>query len=92
MASQEQAHKESLVKIELMEKRTEAARKQSETIIELESELSKRREQEEISEEAMEFLRNNVETMAKEIVKLRAVGAPAAGTPLFPSFFSLSLI
>jgi dynactin 1 len=71
---------ESSVKIELMERRMEAAKKQAEAVTELESLLGKAQKQEKYYVEAMEQLQSEFDALAKENTKLKAASnAPEKG-------------
>jgi dynactin 1 len=63
---------ESSVKIELMERRMEAVKKQAEAVIELETLLGKAQKQEKYYVEAMEQLQTEFDVLAKENSKLKA--------------------
>ncbi|GLB43572.1 putative dynein associated protein [Lyophyllum shimeji] len=84
LKTKDQSIQESSVKIELMERRMEAAKKQADTIADLESELSKARRQERAYEEAMEQLQADLDTLEQDNAKLKALTAgqerQAAGT------------
>jgi dynactin 1 len=71
----DQAIQESSVKIELMERRLEAVKKQADTIIELENELVKARKQERAYEEAMEQLHADLDALDKENGRLQTLTA-----------------
>lgn len=66
---------ESSVKIELMERRLEAVKKQADTIVELENELIKARKQERAYEEAMEQLHADLDALDKENGRLQTLTA-----------------
>lgn len=71
---------ESSVKIELMERRMEAAKKQAEAVTELEGLLGKAQKQEKYYVEAMEQLQSEFDALAKENSKLKsASNAPEKG-------------
>ena len=59
-----------------MERRMEASKKQSDTIIELEIELSKGRKQERAYEEAMEQLQADLDALEQDNAKLKTMAAP----------------
>ncbi|KAI0307655.1 dynein associated protein-domain-containing protein [Multifurca ochricompacta] len=63
---------ESTVKIELMERRMEAVKKQAEAVSELEGLLGKAQKQEKYYVEAMEQLQSEFDILAKENIKLKA--------------------
>ncbi|CDO76476.1 hypothetical protein BN946_scf184615.g2 [Trametes cinnabarina] len=69
----EQAIQEMNVKVELMERRMEAAKKQADTITDLENELSKARKQERAYEEAMEQLQADLDALEQDNAKLKAL-------------------
>jgi len=73
--SKDQAIQESSVKIELMERRLEAVKKQADAIIELENELVKARKQERAYEEAMEQLHADLDALDKENARLQTLTA-----------------
>ncbi|GAA5998800.1 hypothetical protein JCM5350_006650 [Sporobolomyces pararoseus] len=75
MRAKEQAHQESAVKIEHMEKRLESVKKQADVLAQLESELAKSRKQERTYEEANEVLQKDLDTMEQELGKLRQSAA-----------------
>jgi seryl-tRNA synthetase len=68
----DQSIQETGVKIELMERRLEASRKQADMISELEGEIAKARKQESAYEEAMEQLQSDLDTLEKDNAKLKA--------------------
>ncbi|KAG6380679.1 dynein associated protein-domain-containing protein [Boletus reticuloceps] len=76
LKSRDQTNQESAVKIELMERRMEASKKQSDTITELEVELSKARKQERAYEEAMEQLQADLDALEQDNAKLKTMAAP----------------
>lgn len=63
---------ESSVKIELMERRMEAVKKQAEAVTELETLLGKAQKQEKYYMEAMEQLQSEFDALAKDNSKLKA--------------------
>ncbi|KAF9011292.1 dynactin [Cyathus striatus] len=71
----DQTMQESGVKIELMERRMEAVKKQADTIVELENELGKARRHETEYEEAMEQLQTELDALQQDNNRLRAAGA-----------------
>lgn len=75
LKTKEQNLQESSVKIELMDRRMEAAKKQADAIVDLESELSKARKQERSYEEAMEQLQADLDVLEQDNVKLKALAA-----------------
>ncbi|KAF8346896.1 dynactin [Amanita rubescens] len=74
LKTKDQAIQESTVKIELMGRRMEAVKKQADTILDLESELSKARKQERAYEEAMELLQSDLDVFEQENARLKAAG------------------
>lgn len=75
LKTKDQNIQESSVKIELMDRRMEAAKKQADAIVDLESELSKARKQERSYEEAMEQLQADLDVLEQDNVKLKAIAA-----------------
>ncbi|TFK42165.1 dynactin [Crucibulum laeve] len=75
LKTKDQSIQESAVKIELMERRMEAVKKQADTIVELENELSKARKQERAYEEAMEQLQADLDTLEQDNAKLKTMTA-----------------
>ncbi|KAF5385085.1 hypothetical protein D9615_001067 [Tricholomella constricta] len=75
LKTKDQSIQESGVKIELMERRMEAVKKQADTIVDLENELSKARRQERAYEEAMEQLQADLDTLEQDNAKLKALTA-----------------
>jgi hypothetical protein len=73
LKTKDQNIQESVVKIELMERRMEAAKKQADTILDLEGELSKARKQERAYEEAMEQLQADLDSLEQDNAKLKAL-------------------
>ncbi|KAF5355284.1 hypothetical protein D9758_006088 [Tetrapyrgos nigripes] len=63
------------VKAELMERRMEAAKKQGDTIVDLENELVKARKQERSYEEALEQLQADLDVLEQENTKLKTLTA-----------------
>jgi dynactin 1 len=87
LKTKDQSIQESTVKIELMERRMEAAKKQAEAILDLEAELSKARKQERAYEEAMEQLQADLDALEQDNAKLKTltVGQERQGEFLFLS-------
>lgn len=83
LKSRDQIIQESTVKIELMERRMEASKKQSDTIVELEFELSKARKQERAYEEAMEQLQADLDALEQDNAKLKTMAAPERQGTIF---------
>ncbi|BGP20858.1 hypothetical protein JCM10213v2_009023 [Rhodosporidiobolus nylandii] len=77
MRTKEQTYQESAVKIELMEKRMEGVKKQTEVLVQLEADLAKSRKQERTYEEANEVLQRDLDKMEQELTKLRQTAAAA---------------
>lgn len=75
--SKDQHIQEAGVKIELMERRIEAAKKQTETIHDLETEVAKSKKQERAYEEAMEQLQSDLDAFEQENSKLKQAAASA---------------
>lgn len=75
LKSRDQTIQESTVKIELMERRMEASKKQTDTIVDLETELSKARKQERAYEEAMEQLQADLDSLEQDNAKLKTMAA-----------------
>lgn len=71
----DQSLQESAVKIELLEKRMESAKKQGEQIAELESGLSKSQSQMQMYAEAMENLQAEYDTLEQENIQLKKAAA-----------------
>ncbi|BGP58574.1 hypothetical protein JCM8202_002336 [Rhodotorula sphaerocarpa] len=78
----DQECQEGLVKIELMEKRLEAVKKQAEVMAQLEADLAKSRKQERTYEEANEVLQRDLDSMERELHQLKqSVPGPNADVP-----------
>jgi hypothetical protein len=75
LKTKDQNTQESAVKIELMERRMEAAKKQADAILDLEVELSKARKQERAYEEAMEQLQADLDALEQDNAKLKTLTA-----------------
>ncbi|SCZ96495.1 BZ3500_MvSof-1268-A1-R1_Chr8-2g10234 [Microbotryum saponariae] len=71
MRTKDLAYQESIVKIEVMEKRMEAVKKQADAITELEAELVKSKKQERVYEEAIEALHSDLDAMEQELTKMK---------------------
>ncbi|KAG8833690.1 hypothetical protein FRC17_010222 [Serendipita sp. 399] len=67
----DQSIKESVVKIQTMERRMEASKKQADALIDLEDQLVKARKQEKAYEEAMEQLQADLDNLEQETVRLK---------------------
>jgi dynactin 1 len=75
LRAKDQSIQETAVKIELMERRLEAGRKQADTIAGLEGELAKARKQQGALEEAMEQVQADLDALEKDNAKLKAAAA-----------------
>lgn len=75
LRAKDQSIQESTVKIELMERRMEAAKKQADMIVDLENELSKIKKQERAYEEAIEQLQTDLDAAEQENAKLASAAA-----------------
>ena len=75
LRARDQQSQESGVKIELMERRIEASKKQADTIVDLENELMKARKQERAYEEAMEQLQADLDALEQDNAKLKAAAS-----------------
>jgi dynactin 1 len=75
LKTKDQNIQETAVKIELMERRIEAAKKQADAIATLETELSKARKQERAYEEAMEQLQADLDSLEQDNAKLKAMNS-----------------
>ncbi|KAF9567724.1 dynactin [Agrocybe pediades] len=73
LRAKDQTIQESAVKIELMERRLEAVKKQADTIVDLENELVKARKQERAYEEAMEQLQADLDALEQDNAKLKSM-------------------
>ncbi|KZT02085.1 dynactin [Laetiporus sulphureus 93-53] len=71
LRTKDQNIQEATVKIELMERRMEAVKKQADTIVDLEAELNKSRKQERAYEEAMEQLQADLYALEQDNAKLK---------------------
>lgn len=67
LKSRGQTIQESTLKIELMTRRMEESERQTDTIVELESEVSRARKQERAYEEAMERLQADLDSLEREV-------------------------
>jgi vacuolar-type H+-ATPase subunit E/Vma4 len=83
LKTKDQTIQESGVKIELMERRMEAVKKQADTIAELESELSRARGRERAYEEAMEQLQADLDTLEQDNAKLKTLAAGSERQGMF---------
>lgn len=68
---QDQTLQESGVKVETLERRLEATRKQADQILELESDVTKAKKQEKVYEDAIEQLQAEQDALEAENAKLR---------------------
>ncbi|KAH8834970.1 dynactin [Flagelloscypha sp. PMI_526] len=75
LKSKDQHIQESSVKIELLDRRMEAAKKQGDSIVELETELSKTKKQGKAYEQAIEQLQADLDSLEQENAKLKTAGA-----------------
>ncbi len=75
LKSKDQSIQEASVKIELMERRMEAAKKQAELIANLEKELLDAKKQQREYEEAMEQLQVDLDSLEQDNAKLKALTA-----------------
>ena len=66
---------EAIVKIELMERRMETVKKQADTIVDLETEISKGKKQERAYEEAIEQLQADIDAIEQENARLKSLSA-----------------
>jgi dynactin 1 len=73
LKTKDQSIQELTVKIELMERRLETVKKQADTIVDLESELSNAKKQKRVYEEAMEQLQADLDTLEQDNAKLKAM-------------------
>ncbi|CCL98838.1 uncharacterized protein FIBRA_00843 [Fibroporia radiculosa] len=73
LKSKDQNIQEAGVKIELMERRMEAVKKQADAIVDLENELGKARKQERAYEEAMEQLQADLDALEQDNAKLKTL-------------------
>ncbi|KAG6911272.1 hypothetical protein DXG01_002111 [Tephrocybe rancida] len=83
LKTKDQGIQETSVKIELMERRLEAAKKQGDAIVNLENEITKLKRQERSYEEAMEQFQADLDALEQDNAKLKASTAgqerPAPG-------------
>ncbi|KAG2022561.1 hypothetical protein CC2G_000299 [Coprinopsis cinerea AmutBmut pab1-1] len=82
--TKDQVIQESAVKIELMERRMEAAKKQADAITDLENELAKIKKQERAYEEAIEQLQSDLDVAEQENAKLKTALAGQEKQPNGP--------
>ncbi|KAK0466245.1 dynactin [Desarmillaria tabescens] len=75
LKTKDQNIQESGVKIELMQRRIEAVKKQADTIADLEGELAKAHKQERAYEEAMEQLQADLDALEQDNAKLKTMTA-----------------
>ncbi|KNZ76316.1 Dynactin, 150 kDa isoform [Termitomyces sp. J132] len=75
LKTRDQSIQETSVKIELMERRLEAARRQTDTIANLENEITKAKRQERAYEEAMEQLQADLDALEQDNAKLKTLAA-----------------
>jgi len=79
-ASKDQALQETLVKVELLERRLDSTRKQAEALSELDVELQKMKKQEKAKEETIEALHEDLDSLEQENLKLRQAPAVSSET------------
>ncbi|KAL7423292.1 hypothetical protein Q5752_002593 [Cryptotrichosporon argae] len=75
----DQSLQESGVKVETLERRLEATRKQADLIVELENDVAKAQKQEKVYEEAIEQLQAEQDALEAENARLRKSSAGGAG-------------
>lgn len=75
LKTRDQSIQESTVKIELLERRMEASKKQADGLVALEGELLKARKQERHYEEAMEQLQADLDALEQDNAKLKVLSA-----------------
>jgi dynactin 1 len=71
LTHQDQTLQESGVKVEILERRLEATRKQADQIIELENDITKAKKQEKVYSDAIEQLQAEQDALEAENAKLR---------------------
>ena len=83
---QDQSLQEGGVKIETLERRLEAGRKQADQIIELENDVAKAKKQEKVYEDAIEQLQKDLDQLEAENAQLgkRQAGDTRQATGSFP--------
>ena len=69
--AKDQHIQEAAVKIELMERRMEAAKRQADMVVDLEAELAKARKEKQAYDEAMEQLQTDLDALEQENAKLK---------------------
>lgn len=74
-AAQDQSYQESTVKIELMEKRMNAVKKQGEMVAELEGKLARAEKDRQAHAEALESVQTDFDAMESEYTKLKQTAA-----------------
>ncbi|KAL1412932.1 hypothetical protein Q8F55_000681 [Vanrija albida] len=77
----DQTLQESGVKVETLERRLEASRKQADMILELENDIAKAKKQEKVYEDAIEALQAEQDSIEVENARLRKNGGDAAAAP-----------
>ena len=75
----DQSLQESGVKVETLERRLEATRKQAEQIVELENDVAKAKKQEKVYEDAIEQLQKDLDVLEAENAKLQKGGVSSGG-------------
>ena len=86
LKTKDQNIQESVVKIELMERRMETVKKQADTIDDLANELSKARKQERAYEEAMEQLQADLDVLEQDNAKLKSMATGPERQGAFSSY------
>ena len=87
LKTKDQNIQESVVKIELMERRMETVKKQADTIDDLANELSKARKQERAYEEAMEQLQADLDVLEQDNAKLKSMATGPERQGAFSSYY-----
>ncbi|KAI5885462.1 uncharacterized protein SCHCODRAFT_02520680 [Schizophyllum commune H4-8] len=90
--AKDQHIQEAAVKIELMERRMEAAKRQADMVVDLEAELAKARKEKQAYDEAMEQLQTDLDALEQENAKLKAqtaAGERQASGPQQPEMESV---
>ncbi|KAL0951934.1 hypothetical protein HGRIS_008587 [Hohenbuehelia grisea] len=92
LRTKEQDIQEKVVKIELMERRMEAVKKQADVITDLEGQLVKAKKQERAYEEAMEQLQADLDALEQDNAKLKAMPAGQERTGPLPTIVETETI
>ncbi|WVN86516.1 uncharacterized protein L203_101680 [Cryptococcus depauperatus CBS 7841] len=87
----DQSLQEAGVKVETLERRLEASRKQGDIIVELESDVAKAKKQEKVYEDAIEQLQAEQDALEAENARLRKGQGQSADRQVLPSGVSMSL-